>query len=152
PSARPSTRSRPPASTAPSSAYRRKAATRSCRAWTRAPRRCESELTARESSELALHRVDAGQIAPHVVVAVLLARRQGEAAARVDVARPVAAEMDHGREILFLLKGRAGHPLTRHRARDVSVEHRRRHLDRVARHDSCVEAIEPARMPIVPRA
>src|SRR5207247_5914052 len=106
----------------------------------------------RQAHELPFQRVDLCQVAADVVVAAPLAGGQPEAAPRVGVARPGAAEMDDGGQILLLAERGRGDPQAPERTGDAPVQQGGRQLDGVARHDARVGAVEPARPEVVPRA
>src|SRR5437870_186356 len=78
--------------------------------------------------ELTLHRVDLPEIALHVVIATFLGGSQSKSPTRVRVARPGAAQVDDRCQILLLLERGGAHSLPRDRARDASVQERRRQL------------------------
>jgi len=79
-----------------------------------------------------------------VVVPALLARDEAEPAARVGIARALAAEMDDGGQILLLPERRGDDAPALQGAGDHAIEHRRGQLDRVARQHARVETPEPA--------
>jgi hypothetical protein len=63
----------------------------------------------RQPGELPLERVDLREVAANIVVAALLAGGQPEAPRGIGGARPRAAQVDHGGQIL-LLPGRGWSP------------------------------------------
>src|SRR5262245_20579836 len=109
-------------------------------------------LVGRQPAEQLLHRVDFREIAARVVITAYLPASQLEAAPRVNIACSRAAQVNDRGEILLLLEGRGRDLVARQRIRDAAVEERRSHFDGVARHDTGVEGVEPARSEVVPRA
>ena len=106
----------------------------------------------REPREPSLRRIDSREVAAHVVVAAPLAGGQSEPPPGVGVSRSLAAQVDHGGEILLLPQGRGGDPPALQRARDLAIQEGGGHLDRVGRHDARVGAVPPARRPCRTRA
>ena len=98
------------------------------------------------------HSIDPYKVVADVVVAAPLVAGESEAMCCIGVACCSSTEMDHGGQILLLLQRRRGKPPVCQRARDVSVEQGRGQLDRMARHDTAVETVEPARFQILPGA
>src|SRR6185295_18218063 len=72
----------------------------------------------RQPRKQPLHAVDAPEIGTHVVVATALSGSQSEAALGVGFARPGAAQVDQGSEILLLLQRGGGNSLPLERRRD----------------------------------
>src|SRR5512138_3887279 len=91
------------------------------------------------------------EIATHVVIAATLSGTERQLTPRVALARAGTAEMDHGRKILLLLERRIDDARSRQRPRHAAIEVRRGELDGMRRHDAHVEAVEPARLEVVPR-
>src|SRR5213594_4310011 len=85
---------------------------------------CASLLAGGHSRELSLQAIDSRKVARDVVVAALLAGRQPEGAARVDVARAGAAQVDDRGQVLLLLERGGGDALARQRARDAAIQER----------------------------
>src|SRR5690349_22953258 len=80
-----------------------------------------------------------GEICRDVVVAVVLAGDQMEAATRERLGQPGAAEMNYGGEFLLVLRaGRRVWPV-RENPRDIAVQEYRRELGGVAWHDPRME-------------
>ena len=102
----------------------------------------------RQPHELPLHRIDLREVISDVMVAAPLVGGQPEAAPCIGLARPGAAQVNHCGQILLLLE--RGAPLASHRARDAAIQQGCCQLNGVARHDASVEAVEPARVRVVP--
>src|SRR5438093_1568349 len=98
----------------------------------------------REPGELPLHLVDLREVVADVVIAAPLAGCQPEAAPCIGIAGPGSAEVDHCGQILLLPERDGGDPLAPHHACDASIQSGRGQLDRVARYNACIEAVEPA--------
>src|SRR5450631_3431179 len=86
------------------------------------------------------------------MISASLTRRQLEAAPDVGIARTCAAEMDHCGQLLLMFERREIQVMALQSACDGAIEIRRRELHRMGRDHPCVQAIEPARIPIAPRA
>jgi hypothetical protein len=84
------------------------------------------------------------------MVAAARAGGQLKAPPRVGVARTGSAQVDDRGQVLFLLEVGRADPLARQRSCDAAVQVGGSHLDGVARDDTGVEAVEPARPPVVP--
>jgi hypothetical protein len=60
--------------------------------------------------------------------------------------------MDHCSQILLLLRRGDGNPPPAHRIHDAAVQQGRCQFNGMTRHGACVQAVEPTRFHIVPRA
>ncbi len=85
------------------------------------------------------------------MIAAALPLRRPEAAPRIGVARGRAAQVNHRGEIALLLQRGGSELAAPEDLGDAPVKVGRGHLDGVARHHAQVQAIEPARAPVVPR-
>ena len=61
-------------------------------------------LTFGEARKHALHRIDAGEIAMEIVIATPLTGKQPKTPPRIVLARPSAAQVDQGSQVLLLLE------------------------------------------------
>src|SRR5262249_58251485 len=77
---------------------------------------------------------------------------EAEAASCIGVARAGSAQVDDRGEILLLIERRGADSLALERLGDAPIEERSGHLHGVARDDTRVEAVEPARARVVPGA
>ena len=83
--------------------------------------------------------------------AAVLAGDDAELAPRVRIAGRSAAQVNHRGQVLLLLQAGAGDAVALDDAGDPAIEERRGHLGGMARHHAQVQAVEPARAPVVPR-
>src|SRR6185369_6020519 len=101
--------------------------------------------------ELSLHPVDLRKVTAHIVVAASLAEGQTEAASYIGLARPGSTQMNHRGQVLFPLKRDRSHSPLPDGARDGAIQLCCRQFNSMAWCDACVEAVEPARIDIIPR-
>jgi hypothetical protein len=104
-----------------------------------------------EAVEHTLHLIDVHEIHADIVIPASLAVSQPKTASRVGVARPGAAQVDHRSQLMPVLERSGGHSVPLKRDRDTPVEVGRCEFDSVSRHHPGIQAIEPARSPIIPR-
>src|SRR5262245_1045700 len=102
--------------------------------------------------EVALHRIDPDEIDPGIVINTARRGGQLEAAPRIGVARGRPAQVDEGGHVLLLLERSAEDAPPRQRPLDLAIEIGRGHFDGVAGDGAGVQAVEPARAPVVPGA
>src|SRR6202163_3075664 len=100
--------------------------------------------------EYAFHRIDAREIAAHIVIAAPLAFEQMKAAFCKGITGTGTAKMDHRRQLLLVLERSRRYSVPLEDQRDMVIEVGRCQLDRVTRHHPGIEAVEPARMPVIP--
>src|ERR1700675_1234754 len=63
-----------------------------------------------------------------------------------------AAQMGQRSQCLLALQARRADSLPRQNGGDAAVQIGRRQFDRVTGDDACIQAVEPARLPIAPRS
>lgn len=102
----------------------------------------------RQCCKGALHGLDSREIRLHLMVTAALVGDETKVPLRIVTTRPSAAKMDDRGQILLLLE--RCRPLS-DRFRYVTVEERGGQLDRMARNDPGVEAVEPTGVEVVPR-
>ena len=102
--------------------------------------------------ELVLQRIDSCQVVLHAVVAAPLVRSQPQPACGIGPSGPGTTEMNHSAQVLLLLERDRADLSRSYRLGDPSIQQRRSQLDGMAWHDARVEAVEPARSQVVPRA
>ena len=78
------------------------------------------------------------------MVAAPLVGGKSELAFGIGPSGPGSAEVNHCGQILLTLERDRADPSRSDCLCDLSIEQRRGQLDGMARHDACVEAIEPA--------
>src|SRR5581483_3585307 len=105
-----------------------------------------------QAREQAFHGLDAPYVDACLVIAALLASRQPQPSAHVEVTSPLPAQMNDRSQVLLLLQGGKTHAAREQSLGHGAVEICGCHLDRIARDYAHVETVEPARMPIVPAA
>jgi len=96
--------------------------------------------------------VDAFEITAHVLVAAALVGGQAESPRGKGLAGPDPAQVNHGSQIPLLRERGGADPLPLQRPLDVAIQERRGHLRGVTGHDAEVQAVEPARLRVVPWA
>src|SRR5574337_1435686 len=102
----------------------------------------------RQHGKDTLHGFDLREVGFHIMVTAALVGEETKIPLCVVTASPGTAEMDDRCQVLLLLERRRSFP---DRFRYVTVEIRGGQLDRVARDDPAVEAVEPTGVEIVPR-
>jgi hypothetical protein len=95
-------------------------------------------------AELPLHRIDPGEIGPHIVITASLMRRWTKAMCRKGMAGSGPTEVNDGGQILLLLECGYSNPSRSYCLYHAAVKLRRGQFNGMARYDSLVEAVEPA--------
>jgi hypothetical protein len=86
------------------------------------------------------------------VISAALMCNQAQPAPRIPVTRAGTAQVNQRCEILFLPQRRSLDARIGERLGDLAVEIRGRQLDGMRGDDACIQAIEPTRVKVVPRA
>src|SRR6202012_4223152 len=105
-----------------------------------------------EAPEHILHAGHPLDIRARLMIAAALAFRQFESAPGKLIAGPGAAEVDQRSQHLLLRERCRPNAAALENQRDASIEIRGGQLDRIAGYDPGVKTVEPAGVPIIPRA
>ncbi len=90
-------------------------------------------VSCRRLGEPVLQRIDSCQVVSHVVVAAPLPGGQPEFACGISPSGPGSTQMDHGGQVLLLLKRDRVFPSLSYRLGDLPIEQCRRQFDGMAR-------------------